>query len=108
MNFRRSDRFSADYRKLSSDERALFLAALRKFGAAADLAVQAGAFNWPASLRVKGVRAARGVYEMTWSFSGPDGRATWEWISVADPKTGEKSPAIRLRRVGDHSIFKRP
>ena len=61
-----------------------------------------GASRWPASLRVKPLRAAPGVWEMTWSFSGPDGRATWEWVKGAD------GPLVRWRRVGDHSIFGSP
>jgi hypothetical protein len=37
---------------------------------------------------------------MTWSFSGPDGRATFEFVQ-SDGTLG-----IRWRRVGGHSIFK--
>lgn len=57
---------------------------------------------WPASLRVKPVQGAPGIWEMTWSYRNPDGRATWEWIRI----NGE--PAIRWRRVGTHSVFDRP
>jgi hypothetical protein len=39
---------------------------------------------------------------MVWSFSDPDGRATFEWIKVED------EPAIRWRRVGSHAIFGDP
>jgi hypothetical protein len=46
------------------------------------------------------------VWEMTWSFSGPDGRATWEWVNV-DGEEGAQ-PAVRWRRIGDHRIFKAP
>lgn len=58
--------------------------------------------RWPASLRVKAVRGAPAVWEMTWSFSGPDGRATFDLIEV------DGEPAIRWRRVGGHEIFERP
>jgi hypothetical protein len=37
---------------------------------------------WPVSLRVKPVRSAAGVMEMTWSFASPDGRATFEFVTV--------------------------
>ncbi len=57
---------------------------------------------WPAGLRVKPVQAARGVWEMTWSFAGPDGRATFEWVQV------DGQAAIRWRRVGGHAIFSDP
>jgi hypothetical protein len=51
---------------------------------------------------VKRVQATTGVWEMTWSFTGPDGRATFEWVEVG----GE--PAIQWRRIGGHEIFGRP
>jgi len=40
--------------------------------------------------------------EMTWSFAGPDGRATFELVEV------DGEPAIRWRRIGDHRIFEEP
>ncbi|MQA74689.1 MAG: hypothetical protein GEU88_10180 [Solirubrobacterales bacterium] len=57
---------------------------------------------WPSRLRVKGVRGAPGVWEMTWSFADPDGRATWEWIKI------DSETAIRWRRIGTHAIFAEP
>ncbi len=43
------------------------------------------------------------VLEMTWSFfSSPDGRATFEFVTV----DGELR--CRWRRVGDHDVFKSP
>jgi hypothetical protein len=57
---------------------------------------------WPPSLRVKRVEAAPGIWEMTWSFSGPDGRATFEWIEI------DSAPAILWRRVGTHAIYREP
>jgi hypothetical protein len=57
---------------------------------------------WPASLRVKSVRSAPGVLEMTWSISSPDRRATCELITV------DGEVRCRWRRVGDHDLFKRP
>jgi len=57
---------------------------------------------WPAALRVKSVRNAASVVEMTWSFTGPDGCATFELITV------DGDLRCRWRRVGDHAVFKRP
>jgi hypothetical protein len=57
---------------------------------------------FPKKLRVKPVAGAPGIWEMTWSFTGPDGRATFEWIDIA----GE--PAVRWRRIGGHAIFASP
>ena len=57
---------------------------------------------WPASLRVKAVESAPGIWEMTWSFSGPDGRATFEWVQI------DGTLGVRWRRIGGHAIFRRP
>lgn len=42
------------------------------------------------------------IWEMTWSFSGPDGRATFEWVSA------EGEIHIRWRRIGGHQIYRNP
>jgi hypothetical protein len=39
---------------------------------------------------------------MTWSFRGPDGRATFEWVQI------DGALAVRWRRILGHSIFKQP
>ena len=39
---------------------------------------------------------------MTWSFSGPDGRATFQYVTIAG------ALAIRWRRIGGHDIFATP
>ncbi len=39
---------------------------------------------------------------MTWSFAGPDGRATFEFVEI------EGEMGVRWRRVGNHSILKNP
>lgn len=57
---------------------------------------------WPRGLRIRRVEAAPGVWELTWSFSGPDGRATFEWVTI------DGEPGIRWRRIGGHAIFGEP
>ncbi|MFD6417563.1 hypothetical protein [Streptomyces sp. NPDC060194] len=52
-------------------------------------------------LRIKGVQAAPGVYELTWA---PDGRATWAY---GDQKIAGM-PHVIWRRIGTHSIFTPP
>ena len=94
--------FEADYRRLSATERALFKTALRAFVLACDRFAADPTTAWPGSLRVKAVENAPGIWEMTWSFSGPDGRATFEWVQI------EGSLGVRWRRVGGHAIFRRP
>lgn len=103
MKYERSPRFDADERRLSDEERSRFRRiAVTQFGPAAELVARQPGANWPKGLRVKRVQGARGVWEMTWSFSGPDGRATFEWIQI------DAEPAIRWRRVGGHAIFSEP
>jgi len=41
---------------------------------------------------------------MTWSFAGPDGRATFEYGDSILPD----EPHIIWRRVGTHDIFREP
>ncbi|GAA2733537.1 hypothetical protein [Streptomyces nogalater] len=56
-------------------------------------------------LRVKRVRQAPGVYELSWSMgAGPAGRATWEYGPEHCP--GEQH--IVWRRVGGHDILNQP
>lgn len=103
MKYERTDSFKRDYRRLSADHREEFKRVVREhFNPALDGRVREPGRPWPPRLRIKGVEGAPGVWEMTWSFTDPDGRATWEWISVGG------DPAIRWRRIGDHSIFGHP
>ncbi len=57
---------------------------------------------WPKRLRIRQVAGTEGIFEMTWSFVGPDGRATFEWVRI------EGKDGIRWRRIGGHGIFKNP
>ena len=102
MKFVVLDAFRADYKRLSRTDRATFKKALREFVASCDRYALDSSTAWPASLRVKDVESAPGIWEMTWSFRGPDGRATFEWIQV----DGEL--AVRWRRIGDHRILTKP
>ena len=77
------DSFKADYKRLSAGEQALFRKALQDFVAACARFAVDPSMAWPASLRVKDVENAPGILEMTWSFSGPDGRATFEWVQIS-------------------------
>jgi hypothetical protein len=58
--------------------------------------------RWPANLRIRLLSGHPGIWEMTWSFAGPDGRATFEIVDV------DGEPAIRWRRIGGHEIFAEP
>lgn len=108
MRFERTEPFKNDYQRLSEDEREMFRAAARVFNAACDrFMATRNPSSWPANLRVKGVVNAPGIFEMTWSFSGPDGRATWQWTTVVSAD-GDSVPAVLWRRLGGHKIFRDP
>jgi hypothetical protein len=95
--------FERDWRRLSEDERVRFRSVIKEtFHAACQRRAANPAHPWPRSLRVKSVGGARGVCEMTWSFAGPDGRATFEWVIV------DGEPRVRWRRIGGHAIFGEP
>ena len=102
MKFERTDSFQSDFRRLSDSERELVRRFIPEFHAAAEQVAADPRVRWPDSLRVKSVRGARGVWEATRSFAGPDGRATFEWAQI----DGERG--IRWRRIGGHDIFRDP
>jgi hypothetical protein len=102
VKFETTRTFDSDYRGLGDPEARLFRKSLESFVPACDRYAADPSAKWPAALRVKAVEGAPGVWEMTWSFSGPDGRATFEFVQI------DGSLGVRWRRVGDHTIFKRP
>lgn len=90
-------RFFKDYALLDPVDKGRFREAIDKLVedlGSADRQPRAG-------LRVKGVKGAPGVFEMTWA---PDGRATFEF----GPELREGEPHIIWRRVGTHDIFGSP
>ena len=103
MKYGTTAAFDADVRRLPKSEYRLFRSVLREaFIPAAERRAADPASPWPRGLRAKRVEGSPGIWEMTWSFSGPDGRATFEWVDI------EGEPAIRWRRVGGNAIFRTP
>ena len=103
MKFEVTPAFESDWARLSKNERSTFRAVVtEQFHPACERRQADPAAPWPASLRIRDVEGAPGVWELTWSFAGPDGRATFEWIQV------DGEPAIRWRRVGGHRVFGAP
>jgi len=89
-------KFWRDWGQLRPDERQAFLIAVDKF--VDDLREGRGVRS---GLRVKGVRGAPRVYELTWA---PDGRATFSYgRSIVG---GE--PHVIWRRIGTHEILREP
>ena len=102
MKYEVTASFKADSDRLSERERRLFRRLLPAFNEACERIAADPAATFPASLRVKDVERAPGILEMTWSFAGPDGRATFEWVTI------EGSRGVRWRRIGGHAIFRKP
>ncbi|MEP7378229.1 MAG: hypothetical protein ABI725_01560 [Chloroflexota bacterium] len=102
MKFEVTASFRADRKRLSKREQELVAEAIPTFVEACDRYAANPASGWPASLRVKDVEGAPGVCEVTFNFSGPDLRATFEWIQI------DRELAVRWRRIGGHRIFKNP
>jgi hypothetical protein len=103
VKFETTPAFDGDYRRLKQEHAATFRDVVReRSGPACDAYARDPATPWPGSLRVKAVRNAPGVLEMTWSFAGPDGRATFELVTV------EGELRCRWRRIGGHNVFTSP
>lgn len=102
MKFQTTRSFEGDYARLSAAERRLFLSALAAFVPACDRFAAEPGVPWPTALRVKPVQGAPGIWEMTWSFAGPDGRATFEFIQI------DGALGVRWRRIGGHAVFRNP
>ena len=89
-------RFGADFDRLSPRQQAAFLQAVAGF--VDDLRAGSG---FRKGLRVKGVRGAVGIFEMTWA---DDGRATFQYgQSVLSGETH-----VIWRRVDTHDVLKTP
>lgn len=121
MRFETTPRFDADYKSLKLEHKRQFRDVLPDFNRACDAYAEAyeksasvptgkstgvasggAGHRWPAGLRVSPMKSAAGVWEMTWSFASPDGRATFEFVSDAN------GLLLRWRRIGDHSIYRTP
>jgi hypothetical protein len=89
-------RFAADFDSLTPKQQSDFLAAVRQF---VDDLRAASPFR--KGLRVKGVRGAPDIFEMTWA---NDGRATFEF---GDP-VAEGEAHVIWRRIATHAIFDQP
>jgi hypothetical protein len=103
VRFQTTPRWDTDWKSLEPEHKRQFRHVLPDFAAACDAcAVAAGAYSWPSALRVKPMRSAPGIWELTWSFASPDGRATFEFV------TDDDGLLVRWRRIGDHGIYRKP
>lgn len=100
MRYQTKPACDGDYRRLTKRERQLFRrVVIEDFNPACEAFRAEPSVPFPDRLRVKPVVSAPGLFEVTWSFTGPDGRATFEWIDLGG------QPAVRWRRIGGHRIL---
>lgn len=102
MKHMEAEAFWADWERLTPRERGIFIAAVRAMNEAFARRGSAAIPRWPRQLRIRQLAGHSGVFEMTWSFAGPDGRATFEIVEM------QGQPAIKWRRTGGHDIFDNP
>lgn len=103
MRYQTTPRWDTDWKNLKPEHKKQFRNVLPDFVTACDAyAAASGTYTWPAALRVKPMRSAPGVWEFTWSFASPDGRATFEFV------TDDDGLLVRWRRIGDHGVYRKP
>jgi hypothetical protein len=90
--YERRPQFDRDYAALTREQKRAFRVAVEKFVADLD----SGRFR--PGLRVKGIKSAPGIFELTWA---PNGRATFEYGTSIH----EGEPHIVWRRVGTHDVL---
>lgn len=96
-------KFDRDFKKLKREHQTLFLDAHEQFVMEFEqLLINKSFKSVSKKYRVNVLRNTAEIWEMTWSFSRPDDRATFH----LDEIDGE--PTIVWRRIGSHGIFKQP
>jgi hypothetical protein len=103
VRYEKTERFLRDFKRLSDREQEMFRSVVPDFSTACDAWARDPSTRFPDALRVKPMRGTVNIWEMTWSFSGPDGRATFSWVALDDGLQ-----AVRWRRIGDHTIYADP
>lgn len=103
MRFRTLASFDRDFARLAREHQQLFRTVLREHLLPA---IDAGSFTgtppWPQRLRVHRLTGTA-IYSIIWSFSSPDGRATFHLERAVDG-----DPLLVWRRIGTHAIYDRP
>lgn len=92
----------ADYKKPTVEKRRVLSQALPGFiSAGLEYEKNPQPYVWSQSVRIERLQGAP-VMAMTWSNSGPDGRATFQ-LDVLD---GELR--VTWRRIGRHGVYQQP
>lgn len=103
MKFLTTPRFDRDFISLPREHRALFTSVVKQFHTGCLTFEESGQMDgWPKSLRVRRLTSAPRIWEMTWSFASPDGRATFEFVER------DREVMVLWRRIGSHAIYRNP
>jgi hypothetical protein len=98
-----NSKFDRDFKKLKREHQTLFLDAQEQFVSEFEELLISKSFKKVSKkYRVKVLRNTAEIWEMTWSFSRPDGRATFHLQEI------DGEPILVWRRIGSHDIFKQP
>lgn len=101
MKYRTLAAFDRDYSALPPEHQKLFRETLTQhFLPALAAGALTGESPWPPRIRLH--KIAESIYSITWSFTGPDGRATFH----LEPSNEE--PVLVWRRIGTHTIYRQP
>lgn len=103
MRFARTSSFAGDFKKLPRGHQVTFRDCIPAFNAACDRLASGQEPAWPTTMRVGRVSGHPTVWEMTWSFASPEGRATFH---LDDGDGGHLT--LVWRRIARHDTFKRP
>lgn len=102
MKFSASPAFQTDAARLPGEHYKLFRQAVFSYLLpASEAGAHKGEAPWPRRLRIHQVGG--GIYSMTWSFAGPDGRATFTFDTDDAGQT-----VLVWRRIGGRAIYRRP
>ncbi len=72
MKFRTTPAFDRDWKRLPDEHKRIFRERVGDFHKACDAFAADKAVVWPAALRVSRLTGTKSIWEMTWSFAGPD------------------------------------
>jgi hypothetical protein len=97
VKYVRTPGFLADLRRLPEEHRKLFVQVVNDaLRPALEAGAHTGLVPWPRALRIHRIGSD---YSMTWSFTGPDGRALFRLAQI------EGEPVLVWLRVGNHDIY---
>ncbi len=94
-------KFDRDFKKLKLEHKKLFLEMHEKFTEDLTNTVNENLMH-SKKYRIRILKNTDEIWELTWSYSRPDGRATFHIAEI------DGEPTIVWRRIGDHYIFKQP